>query len=53
MAIGTKSRLGGLAAIEGVEEKGVVSKATGRCSALSFATWVKKTKKIYATLSRS
>ena len=43
MAIGTQSRLWGLAAIVGVEEKGVISKGTGRCSALSFATWVKKT----------
>ena len=42
MAIGTQSRLWGLAAIVGVEEKGVISKGTGRCSALSFATWVKK-----------
>ena len=42
MAIGTKSRLWGLAAIVGVEEKVVTSKGTGRCSALLFATWVKK-----------
>ena len=26
----------------GVEEKGVISKGAGRCSALSFATWVQK-----------
>ena len=32
----------GLAAIVGVEEKGVISKETGRCSTLSFATGVKK-----------
>ena len=42
MAIGTKSRLWGLAAIVGVEERVVMSKGTGRCSALLFATWVKK-----------
>ena len=28
----------------GVEEKGVISKGAGRCSALSFATWVQKKK---------
>ena len=38
MANGTQSRLWGLAAIVGVEEKGVISKRTGRCPALSFAT---------------
>ena len=42
MANGTQSRLWGLAAIVGVEEEGVISKETGRCSALSFATGVKK-----------
>ena len=42
MAIGTQSRLWGLAAIEGVEENGVISKGTGRCPALSLATGVKK-----------
>ena len=42
MANGTQSRLWGLAAIVGVEEKGVISKETGRCSTLSFATGVKK-----------
>ena len=26
----------------GVEEKGVISEGTGRCSTLSIATWVKK-----------
>ena len=44
MAIGTQSRLWGLAAIEGVEENGVISKGTGRCPALSLATGVKKKK---------
>ena len=42
MANGTQSRLWGLAAIVGVEEEGVISKETGRCSALSFASGVKK-----------
>ena len=42
MAIGTQSRLWGLAAIVGVEENGVISKGTGRCPALSLATGVKK-----------
>ena len=44
MAIGTQSRLWGLAAIVGMEEKGVISKGTGRCSTLLFATGVKKLK---------
>ena len=42
MAIRTQFRLWGLAALVGVEEKGVISKGTGRCSTLSIATWVKK-----------
>ena len=42
MAIRTQFRLWGLAALVGVEEKGVISEGTGRCSTLSIATWVKK-----------
>ena len=49
MAIGTQSRLWGLAAIVGVEEKGVISKGTERCSTLSFATGVKKTRVAFRT----
>ena len=49
MAIGTQSRLRGLAAIVGVKEKGVISKGTGRCPALSFATGVKKTRVAFRT----
>ena len=44
MANGTQSRLWGLAAIVGVEEKGVISKGTGRCCTLLLATGVKKLK---------
>ena len=44
MANGTQSRLCGLAVVVGVEEKGVISKGTERCPALSFATVVKTTK---------
>ena len=39
----------------GVEEKGLISEGTGRCSTLSIATWVKKNSKWHfnATLSCS
>ena len=30
----------------GVKEKGVISKGTGRCSTLSFVTWVQKRLKV-------
>ena len=46
MANGTQSRLCGLAVIVGVKEKEVISKGTGWCPALSFATVVKKKEKI-------
>ena len=42
MAIGTQSRLWGLAAIVGVEEKGVMSEGTGRSSTLCICHWGKK-----------
>ena len=42
MANVTQSRLCGLAVIVGVKEKEVISKGTGGCPALSFATVVKK-----------
>ena len=45
MANGTQSRLCGLAVIVGVKEKEVISKGTGGCPALSFATVVKKKRK--------
>ena len=45
MANGTQSRLCGLAVIVGVKEKEVISKGTGGCPALSFATVVKKESK--------
>ena len=37
----TSSRLYGLAVIVGVKEEEVISKETGRCPALSFASAVK------------
>ena len=46
MANRTQSRLCGLAVIVGVKEKEVISKGTGGCPALSFATVVKKKEKI-------
>ena len=49
MANGTQSRLCGLAVIVGVKEKIVVSKGTGGCPALSFATVVKKLKVAFKT----
>ena len=44
MANGIQSRLWGLAVIVGVKEKGVISKGTGKCPALSFATVVNNLK---------
>ena len=38
MENGIQSRLRVLDVIVGVKEKGVISKGTGRCAALSFAT---------------
>ena len=43
MANRASSRLWVLDVIVGVKEKGVISKGTGGCPALSFATVVKKT----------
>ena len=43
MANRASSRLWVLDVIVGVKEKGVISKGTGECPALSFATVVKKT----------
>ena len=41
MANGTSSRVCGLTVIVGVKEEEVISKETGRCPALSFASAVK------------
>ena len=41
VANGTSSRLCGLAVIVGVKEEEVISKETGRCPTLSFASVVK------------
>ena len=43
---GTRSRLWGLSVIVDVKEKEVISKGTGWCPALSFATVVKKRLKV-------
>ena len=45
IANGTQSRLWGLPVIVDMKEKEVVSKGTGGCPALSFATVVKKNSK--------
>ena len=49
MAIGTQSRLWGLAAIVGVEEKGVMSEGTGRSSTLCICHWGKKNSSGFGT----
>ena len=45
--LGTLSCLCGLVVIMGVNEKGVISKGTGRCAVSSFATLIETQKKRY------